>query len=755
MITHAEWKKTLKRFTSHGRKKAEPHTRALGDGLFLTTLLAQSSATEDDARNFPALANPYHLAAIRARAENAALPPLRWYPSDDPEAEPIDQPDHPLIRAVRCPNPLMTQKMLIEHTVAGKCHDGDTFWFLMDKDGKPWDSPNLSRLSQIVPIRGGLVEEKVGSGSMPETYSYTGAEDFPLTSVLRVTSLNPYSLTRGLGETQTLSKTTALMAKAENYVESGLDNGGNFGGVITTSQELSGAQRKRAEEKLNQEAKEARRRKEYLLIGQDAKVSFSPNSPEDMAYGDLMSYGRETVGVGYGVPLPVLGILDDATYSNYEQALRALWIVTIIPRDIWAIEDAINNMLIPRLSGAESKWKARFDLSSVDVLREDDLDKVREAREMHKERIAPFNASASYLGIDREPLQSPEADELPEEREPQPIQANSNTPADETERGRTASAPRATSKESEPASFERSYPRSKAQRAAYIAEHIRAMEEQERTVLGAFNAWQERYRKAQKTRLHSIAERGFKDSERYARWWTTKGKIETRVDSPSDLEALLLDEEEWADKVVEAMRAPLEAAVANAAINLANGLGTVFVGSTDLRILAEFDKQEIILRKIPETLREEIRNALFTVLQKNSTVNDLAISVEELLPELDAELQRVFGSRRARAVAIARTETNRAANAARVVQMTADGILEHEWLDSNDGDVRDSHEQLDGTVVRVGDPFAPGLTRPGDPDAPPSQTVNCRCTTAPVIRGTGSTLNTPPQPADSSEVVAS
>jgi uncharacterized protein with gpF-like domain len=80
---------------------------------------------------------------------------------------------------------------------------------------------------------------------------------------------------------------------------------------------------------------------------------------------------------------------------------------------------------------------------------------------------------------------------------------------------------------------------------------------------------------------------------------------------------------------------------------------------------------------------------------------------------------------------ISRTEVGAAQNFARTEQMALEGIETHTWLASRDEVVRDAHNILDGTTVKVGDEFGYGLRWPGDKNATASQVINCRCFTAP------------------------
>lgn len=89
------------------------------------------------------------------------------------------------------------------------------------------------------------------------------------------------------------------------------------------------------------------------------------------------------------------------------------------------------------------------------------------------------------------------------------------------------------------------------------------------------------------------------------------------------------------------------------------------------------------------------------------------------------------GIARARALVIARTETHAAAAFASDAAAESTGLdLEREWIAADDARTRDTHAAADGQKRGMREEFEVGgalLMRPGDPDAPPEETINCRC----------------------------
>lgn len=85
----------------------------------------------------------------------------------------------------------------------------------------------------------------------------------------------------------------------------------------------------------------------------------------------------------------------------------------------------------------------------------------------------------------------------------------------------------------------------------------------------------------------------------------------------------------------------------------------------------------------------------------------------------------------------ARTGMTQAQNAGRYQrQMDAKQLginLVKEWMSTLDGRTRDSHRHMDGEKIKVGDKWHPqkfsnGCRYPGDPEGPPREVYNCRCT---------------------------
>lgn len=113
--------------------------------------------------------------------------------------------------------------------------------------------------------------------------------------------------------------------------------------------------------------------------------------------------------------------------------------------------------------------------------------------------------------------------------------------------------------------------------------------------------------------------------------------------------------------------------------------------------------------------------------------------------KIASRLQTVTSMNHAAAIRNARTMTTGAENAGRTdsYKRAAEmGIeLEQEWLATLDGRTRDSHRALDGERIPLAKDkwhpakFSNGCRYPGDPEGPPWEVYNCRCTLVVAIKG--------------------
>jgi SPP1 gp7 family putative phage head morphogenesis protein len=96
--------------------------------------------------------------------------------------------------------------------------------------------------------------------------------------------------------------------------------------------------------------------------------------------------------------------------------------------------------------------------------------------------------------------------------------------------------------------------------------------------------------------------------------------------------------------------------------------------------------------------------------------------------ELAPDIQEIGGVTERRAEFIARDQTSKTNSAFNRVRQVGLGIERYEWQTADDGDVRESHAELEGTIQRWDDP--PDVD--GEPSNP-GEPYNCRCAASPLL----------------------
>ena len=177
----------------------------------------------------------------------------------------------------------------------------------------------------------------------------------------------------------------------------------------------------------------------------------------------------------------------------------------------------------------------------------------------------------------------------------------------------------------------------------------------------------------------------------------------------------------------------MQTADAAARIALLNGLTLInSIGLSTSQVEAASSYKKLLQTSSLETIQQELRSRDFedviesTVLSNPLTPDEVSLMVSRYI-----DRQIDF-----RAQLIGQTEAVRVVNHANQIfwiqQVNAGKVLSvtQQWITS-EGKVRQSHQSLNGTTVPLGNVFVSGggnrLLYPGDPRAPQSETLHCRC----------------------------
>lgn len=139
-------------------------------------------------------------------------------------------------------------------------------------------------------------------------------------------------------------------------------------------------------------------------------------------------------------------------------------------------------------------------------------------------------------------------------------------------------------------------------------------------------------------------------------------------------------------------------------------------------------ERENKLADTPKAIWDQVRGALEQGVASGASRDDLAGMVKAAFN----------GVSDGRAKTIATTEANTAYSAGRDKAMKQSGIKWKRWLTSNNDNVRETHQEANGQVVPIDEPFMVGgeeLMHPHDPNGSAKEVCNCHCVMIPEVNG--------------------
>lgn len=169
-------------------------------------------------------------------------------------------------------------------------------------------------------------------------------------------------------------------------------------------------------------------------------------------------------------------------------------------------------------------------------------------------------------------------------------------------------------------------------------------------------------------------------------------------------------------------------ATANGVKTAVSGYSFELVDASTVRNLATSDKT-----LLPYKYVDGKKDVRWNTQKVNSEVLQ-GILQGESIPEIANRLSKVVSMNEASAIRNARTTVTSAENKGRMDMLhdAADkGVITHKiWMATHDSRVREAHADLDGQEQEIDEPFESELgpiMYPGDVEADPANTYNCRC----------------------------
>lgn len=260
---------------------------------------------------------------------------------------------------------------LIETIAAHVLLHGNSFVQIM-KDG-------LGQPIELFALRPDRVEIIAGSDGWPTAYEYGPGherarfsleDDNGWPNIIHIKAMHPIEDMYGAGALAAANEAIAIHNAAAEWNRTLLENAARPSGALVYDSDdglaLSAEQFDRLKDELATAFTGSANAGRPMLLDGGLKWQSIALSPADMDFATLKSAAARDISLAFGVPPMLLGLPGDNTYSNYREANRALWRLTLLPlaEKVFA---ALREGLAPWFKNAD----IGIDLDRVPALSED------------------------------------------------------------------------------------------------------------------------------------------------------------------------------------------------------------------------------------------------------------------------------------------------------------------------------------------------------------------------------------------------
>ena len=277
--------------------------------------------------------------------------------------------DSPAQRLLDSPNPFWTRGDLWRATETYLGLWGSAYWGLeRDDSGEVTEIwPLRSDRMRVIPDHREYVKGFVYVGQAQQMVPYV-PED-----IVWMRYFNPLNEYAGLSPIAPLRLSADMGMDALLANRNVLRNDSSPGLVIETPDSPTDDEVREFYERWESRFRGAEKSRRPTLLGAGMGASNLGFSPRDMEYVSTLRWSLEDVARVYGVPRPMLGDIERATYSNFQVARRVFWEDTVLPQLIF-YQEALQQLLMPHLGGPS--LFVEFDVSGIEALRESENDRA-------------------------------------------------------------------------------------------------------------------------------------------------------------------------------------------------------------------------------------------------------------------------------------------------------------------------------------------------------------------------------------------
>lgn len=635
-------------------------------------------------------------ACVRAIATNFASVGYRLWMKKKVKGEVtwVEDTANPILPLLDMPNPYMTGNDLRELAAVMLEITGNAYIAI--------ETDKVTNKTELWPLPSPLVKIVTSRDRLIQKYvlEIDGKKiDYSPTEIIHVKNANPNSMLYGMGSITPLRLSLTQDFFAQSWNKFFFQNNARPDSVLEVEGRLDDAVRARMQRAWQKMYQGARNRGKTAILENGTKYREINRTQKEMEFVELRKMSREEILAGFGVPPVIVGIFEYANYANSKEQLSLFWRHNIVPRTT-RFADALT-LAIKRVPQFMDQRGSSFqaDTSHIEALRPDELNRANTAK-IYVDMGIPPNEVIDKLDLPFEQFDGGD--------ESRPAGGSALPPIPGLGAGGVMKKDQDARRDIEWKRFDLLTRRLESEMLVATRSYFRS---QKRRVVKALD-------EAAENLLAGVV--GDKQMRRK--------EFEELTDEVFDFDAELGLMQLYSE---EKIRKTYEALAKRTAARIRPGIDFELTDPKALAWITEKasklarDANQYTREQITDGIADSVQQAVAEGFGQSETISQIADRIDEIYD---------FAAK-GRSERIARTEVISASNAGSLQAMQELGAESKEWISSRDSKVRETHQRLDGQVVKVSEKFTSpsGVTLdfPGDPGADPAETVNCRCSVVP------------------------
>lgn len=630
--------------------------------------------------------------------------------NEDGKVHLVEVEDHPVLDLIQRPNPWMSGQEFFEGWATFLNLAGNAYWELAELDSQ-------KRPKELYLLRPDRIRIVPSRERFIERYLYVvNGKKIPLEvdEVIHFKYLDPLNDHYGMSPIEAAARTVDTENEAVDWNKVFFQNAARPDGALATEQELTDEQFERLEKQIQEDWQGTQNAHKPLLLEAGLKWIQMGLAQKDMDFSALRKMSREEICAVFGVPPILVGILDRATYSNYEEARRSFYEETIIPM-LDRLKAKMNAEFISRYG---SNLVLDYDLTSVTALQESQDALFKRLSGAVAQGLLTVNEARKELGYDPVPWGDSwwAPLNLYPVSSPKPPAIDRGEPAGE-----------------EPEESENGEGTSQSSVDMRFSTKMVALNLNQPEARKAYWMAFDRRRWGWEGRIAEEAKKTFSKEEKEA--------LEALKDIHSQGDVALVVEKlrkSWEKRWQNVLAAAHVAVIEDFGTETMEGFGEIEkaqLGPESQKAWLFDVWAQGVQNWIATTVGTKVKGIVDTTLRFLKLELETGMSEGETIDELAGRVSNLWDMfTERRSVVIARTEVISASNAGSYFAAKQSNLpMKKEWLATKDKRVRDTHEKADGQVREMDEPFNVGrgkLMFPGDSSlgAPAEEVIQCRCT---------------------------